>query len=496
MNIDSLYNKEIMKPISKILLLLSLSLPLFAQQLTLQDAINVALVKNEKIKQYQERLAQKEFDDKSAIGNFLPKINLTGGYTHMNDDLSLDLSPVGDAIITMQASTQTQLANINNVLQTGVQLTEQEQAALNAQYSTYLSSLFPDLDLTFKEQNFKTATLQAVQPLFVGGKLFAAKTYSKAEVGAAASELTKTTNEVITEVVNNYLNVLLLEELVQTRTDVLNGMNRHSTRAKRLQEEGVIASYQALRAQVAVAEAEVNLTDDQSKLKLARIALNNSLGLEESTDIQLLDTLISTEYEVNLDTLLASAYENQPVLQMLDQKEIAAKQKFNIARSSFLPHVAAFGKYEMYPEYLSALEPRWAVGVQMQFNIFNGLKDYMDLQSAKHLQNEVEYIKADTRKKISLWVNKDYNDVIDAQERYNKLDAALELAKESLRLNERRFDTGIGTSLEVIDAQLSLENIEIKRLVSLKDYYQALSDLYLAAGEPLEILKVWNKTEL
>ena len=169
-----------------------------------------------------------------------------------------------------------------------------------------------------------------------------------------------------------------------------------------------------------------------------------------------------------------------------------ASENFNVARSSFLPTIAAFGKYEVYPEYLSSLEPRWAVGLQMKMNLFNGFKDYLKLQSAKHLESEVEHAAQDAKKKINLWITKSYLEMQNSKTRYEKLKATISLAEENLRQNEKRFETGMGTSLEVIDARLSLEKVQIDRLVSLYQYYSSLADLYLAAGVPTEFLKIWS----
>lgn len=483
--------------IKKILIsfLLSASL-IFAQSLSLENAISIALKNNQRINQYKERVAQKKFDDLSALGNFLPKIDLTGSYTHLNDDLSLNLNPIRSAIISMQANTQTEIANINSIVATGSPLSDEMRNSINQQFRSQLGELFPDLNITFKDQNYLTGTFQVVQPLFLGGKLIAGKKYSSAELKAAEYEFKKIENEVITEVFNNYLNVLLLQEVVKTREEVLAGMRKHLEQANRLLTEGVIANHQALRAEVAVAQAEVNLSEDKNKLNLAWLALENSLGIDENNFNNLSDPLLPIEVYEDESIFVSKAMKKQPVLKMLDYKKQAAEQKYNSARASFLPHLAAFGKYEIYPEYLSAIEPRWAIGLQLKLNIFNGLKDYMELQSAQHLEKEIDFIRTDMQRKINLWIHKSLSELHNSIDRYKKLESSLKLAKESLRLNKKRFDTGVGTSLEVIDAQLSYENIELKRLISLKNIYQSLSDLYLAAGQPWEILNVWNKTEL
>ena len=178
---------------------------------------------------------------------------------------------------------------------------------------------------------------------------------------------------------------------------------------------------------------------------------------------------------------------------MIEQKKISAEQNYNVARSEFLPQVAAFGKYELYPEYLSALEPRWAVGVQAKFNLFNGFKDYLKLQSASAIEEEVDHIQKGTVKNINLWINKSYRDVKNSADEFTKLISTLKLAEENYRQNSKRFNSGMGTSIEVIDARLALEKIEIDRSIALFNYYCAIADLENASGKSIELLKIWNK---
>jgi outer membrane protein TolC len=189
------------------------------------------------------------------------------------------------------------------------------------------------------------------------------------------------------------------------------------------------------------------------------------------------------------------ALRSQPILRMIAEKKDAASQKQVVERSEFLPTVAAFGKYEMYPQYLSIMEPRWVVGVQVSLNLFNGFKNYNRLESAVHLENEVEYMQMDLQKKVDLWVEKANEDVINAAEKYRKLESNKKLGEENLRVNTKRFETGLSTSLEVIDAQLSLEKILIDRESSLYDYYKSVADLYQAAGVPQKVLTIWNAKE-
>ncbi|MCU7489962.1 MAG: TolC family protein [Bacteroidota bacterium] len=479
--------------------LLTLLLPLAAlpqtasgQSLSLSDAVEISLRNNEKIKQYEEKFTQKRFQDLEAWGNFLPSVNFETSYNHLNDPMNIDLGPIRDVIMTLQSKNQTEMANIYKTLQ-GQPLNDQQKAGLYSQYYSQLNSVIPPFEETFKKQDFKTATLLAVQPLFTGGKLTAAKKFASEEKSSALIELEKVQNEVVQEAVNNYLSVILMNNIVKTRQNVLNGIRKHKDNAEKLFNEGLIANYNLLRAQVAEAEAERNLTDDENKLELARISLLNTMGQDESSNFTLSDTLVYNDAPASLENYLEQARSNQPILKLIELKKEAASDKYTAERANFLPTVAAFGKYEMLPQYLSSLEPRWAVGLQLKFNLFNGLKDYSKLQNAVHMEREVNYVEADAKRKIDLWVNKSFRDMINAKTRYEKLKTTLSLALENLRLNDKRFQSGMGTSLEVIDAQLSLEKNQVESLLSLYDYYKSLTDLYVVTGEPQKILSVWSK---
>ena len=466
-----------------------------ARVITLDQAIQTAVHNNDKIKQYRAKLDQATYADREASGNFLPSVTLQAGYNHMNDPLSIDLGPIRDAMIQMQAGNQVEFADIYRQIDGQSALTPEERAAYYSQFATALDGRIPPFSETLKDQDYQTATLVAIQPLFMGGKLIAAKKAAGAERRAAEDELTKIKHEIIRDAVNNYLGIILLQQVVKTREEVLAGMEQHRRDAQLLADEGLIARYDLLRAEVAVADAERNLFDDNNRLELAMIAFRNTLGLDDFEQITITDTLLYHPVTDSLANFHEQAGLNQPILQMINEKKTAASQKYAVERSKFLPQLVGFGRYELYDNDLSALEPRWIVGVQLSLNLFNGFKDHSRLRAAKSLKREVNYLESGVQREIDLWVNKSYRDMRNAETRYQKLETSVALSDESVRLNTRRFQTGLGRSLEVVDARLSLEKNLIERITSLYDYYKSLTDLLVAAGHPEDVLIVWNSEE-
>ena len=113
--------------IKKIFLIVLSIVTVKAQVTSLSDAIDLALSNNLEIKKYEEKLVQREFENQKALGNFLPSIDFDYSYNRLNDDLTIDLAPIRDGIISLQANTQTEIANIYNILQTGQALQDAQK---------------------------------------------------------------------------------------------------------------------------------------------------------------------------------------------------------------------------------------------------------------------------------------------------------------------------------------------------------------------------------
>jgi len=465
----------------------------YSQTITLKQAIDAAISNNDKIKQYTEKVEQKNKALSESRGNYLPSINLSGGFNHMDDNISMDLEPIRQAMIKIQAGNQVEFANVYNILQGGSGLTPQQRAALYSNYSNTLGKQIPLFVDVLKKQDYWTTTLTATQPLFLGGKIISANKIAETDKEIAEIELEKTKNEITSEVITNYLNVVFLQNVITVRQNVYAGMVQHRNDARRIFEEGIIAKNQFLRSEVALADAERNLSDDKNRLSLAMIALKNSMGKNDKEEIEINDELVYKSISDSLNNFKREAYLSQPILKIIDLKKEQISDKYKVERSEFLPKIFLFGRYEIVDKYLSILEPKWIVGIQGSINLFNGFKDNNKMQQTKHQGKEIDYLESDTKSKIDLLLEKNYRDMLNSKYRFEKLEANINLAEENLRLTSGRFQTGMSTSLDVIDAQLVLEKNQIERKFSLFEYYKSINEIYLTTGNPKDFLKVWNK---
>jgi len=462
----------------------------FSEEITLEQAVEFALQNNNQIKQYKAKLEEKQYSEYEAYGNFLPKIDLVSSYTHLDDPLMIDLNPIRDAMITMQSSNQVEFANIYNMMKGNPALSDAQRNILKSQFSQQLNQLLPPFEETLKKQDYKTATIIGVQPIFMGGKILAASKFASFDKHLSEIELKQIINEVTKEVTKKYLTTLLISDVIKVRKDVIQLVTQHRNRAIKLMKEGLIANFNVLRAEVALAEAQKNLAEDENNYELALLSLKNEMGMDLNKDISITGELSYNNFDQEISEFLKLAKQNNSILLQIEQKKLQAEQKHNVDRSAFLPTLGAFGKYELYPDYLSALEPKWAVGLSLNFNIFNGVKDYSKYQSSSILLQEINYLQKDVEDKIQLLVTKNYKDVVNAKDKYIKNQNNVSLAAENLRLNEKRFESSLGTSLEVIDANVSYEKTLIDSKKYLYEYYCALADLYNTIGNPEKVIQI------
>ena len=491
MNSESLYNGEHMRKTKLMFLILSFVFfsNVHSQEISLSKAIKTALSQNPEMKYQSEKVKVAELGVKSAWGNFFPTLDLEGGFTRINSPIELDLEPFRKLIITLQANNQVELQNLYNISSGGTPYTPAEKVTFYNQYYNLLNRQIPSFNMELKKQNYYHGRFIAVQPLFLGGKLIAFRDYKKSVLNYSKSEKCKEKDELIAKISKIYLKSFLLENVLNVRKDAINTIKKHKKNALNAFKEGVVTKVSITKADVALSEAEANYKKDLNNKKMLNVALAELLGKDDAKYTPHVNKLVLPATKPNFDELIAKAMEYNPGLDMIEEKINQAEYNYKIKRSEFLPKVAAFGEKEIYPEYLSVLEPKWAIGVRIKINLFNGFKDYSGLEEAEHLKNEAKFKKESIQRKIKLWIEKNYKEMENAEDEFNSVQTRIKFARENLRMAEKRFNSGMGTSLEVVDAELSLEEARIEKISALYKYFDALTNIFETIGEPEKIVE-------
>ena len=416
--------------------------------LTLDDAFSLGFERNPAIvaTEYAEQAAYRK--RQAAIGLFMPKISVKGAYTHLDKDIKIDFNPM--------------LSSFSPILGEG------------------LAMLGLDLSYTLQRRNTAFLGGDVVMPIFAGGKIWTANRAAKIEEERTRQQSRQVHGALIVEIVERYFGVALARRGVAIREEAIAVVAQHLHDVAILEREGMAVESERLYAEYRLAEAERDLHRARLQLETARKALQTSLGttevVEPSTPMFLLSKIEPLEYFVAMAEL------HNPQLGEVNRLRELARMNLRLHRADYFPEIAAMGGMVFCNHQLSPLVPRMAVGIGLNFKIFDGLNREYKAAAARLQLRRVEALEQKAERDISLLVEDLYNKVQSVLATLSAVERSERFAKEFLRAKQRAFSEGMATVTDVVDATLNLSRARLEREQTAYDFDVALARLLNASG--------------
>ncbi|MGZ8436389.1 MAG: TolC family protein, partial [Candidatus Binatia bacterium] len=179
----------------------------------------------------------------------------------------------------------------------------------------------------------------------------------------------------------------------------------------------------------------------------------------------------------------------------------AADQLIATARRGHLPDLnfdASYGRRHQSNEiqrfgtgatatnhYLNTfpLQPAWVVGLVLNIPIFDGFRTTQRVEETLHNYYNVKAQEEDRRQLIALEVEQSYLRVVETQERIKATESAAVAAKENLDLAQGRYQVGVGSIIEVTDAETLYTEAQINYVRTVYEYKIADAQLARAMGD-------------
>jgi outer membrane protein TolC len=412
---------------------------------------------NQQLRAADARLERSRDTRSAARGLYFPSISANGIYSHLNDRLFVDLNS---------------LAPLLSALNPAVPI--------------------PPLTATVLENDPYRVGLTARWTLFAGGSILAANRVAQAGVTAAEQDRRMAEHGITTELVDRYFKRRLAAAVLRVRRQALETLTRHREDARRLREAGQIARTDELRAEVAQAEADREFKKASRNVELASVALKSTLGNQ-------VDAIPTTPLAVITDLEPRSAFSeaadsSNPTIDRLAALREEAHQGAVAARGELFPSISAFGGYEFFQKGLnSTADPKWIVGVGARWQLFDGFARQNRLQAARHLEEAIGFEHDHAQHEVGTLVQQRYDEYQSALEQYQSLETTLALAQESLSSEQKAYAAGVGTSLDVVDAQLALSRAQVDRLTAVYDLDLAVARLLEASGQSGRFLEYLDR---
>jgi outer membrane protein len=338
----------------------------------------------------------------------------------------------------------------------------------------------PGVSSVVRSDNFSTA-IQGRWLLFDFGKTWAVVDEAKAGLKLNEAELERVRELVVLNVKTAYYQLLQARRLVGVADAQVSRAELNLRSAQGFFEVGTKPKSDVTKAEVEVANARVAQIRARNAVRLAETNLANSLGLEATTPVQVEDILGFEPVPLDAPLLLSEALNKRPELVQAVARVDTAQSQLNGARARFLPDLNATGSYGGSTSDFP-LHETWSIGVTLSWNLFEGLFSVYRVRETAALLEAARANYDTLELQVRLEVEQAYIAVIEAAERIGATQKALESAQENLRLAQGRYDAGVGTILDLTDAQLALTNAEADLVRALTDHKVGLANLDRAVG--------------
>ena len=484
-----------MKRFTSLLLLLGATLSSYAQQIfTLDSCRALALANNKELRISQEKVNAAHYEKKAAFTNYLPKIDLTGGYMRTQKEISLLSDAQKQSIGNMGTNLGNQLQQLvaaNPGLAAGLQeLLPGAVAGLTAGLNAVGQGLVDAFRTDTRNMTVGAATL--TQPLFMGGKIIAYNKITKYAERLAESQHATGMQDLILQTDQIYWQIISLVNKKKLAENFLELVQKLDSDVDKMIKEGVATKADGLSVKVKVNEAEMMLTQVDNGLNLSKMLLCQLCGLPLETDFQLADEsmkdlpLPNTYTEANVSTALS----NREELKSLELASEIYRQKVNVVRADFLPSVALTANYLVTnPSLVNGFENKfrgmWAAGIVVKIPVFHWGEGIYKVKAAKAEANIARYKLEDIKEKVELQVTQNSYKVNESTKKLALAEKNMEKAEENLRYANLGFKEGVIPTSNVLEAQTAWFSAQAGKIDAQIDV--KMSELYL--NKSMGILK-------
>jgi outer membrane protein len=422
--------------------------------LTLDQAIQTALVQNINVAQAQNNVAAAQSGVLAATGSYLPTLSANAGWTRSQNDRPGD-QPVYVNGVPVQSGTS------------GRTVANNYSAGLSAGYTIFNG---------FSREGQSTR---------------ASSTAISAEQTSA-----RTRQSVVFQVQSGYLNVLRNEQLVGVNEENLKRDVQQLDRITESNRVGALSIADVYRQQSQVAADELAVITAQNNYDKSKADLLALIGLNVNEDYKVADPTISLQITKDELDSTAAAYQN---IADLNQRAVAARPDYlsateqltaseagvRVARSGYWPSIAAFAGYGVASPQMETVTKyrnlNW--GIQLRWNLFDAFQTNQNIQSAIATQRDAEISLVQAQRNINVDVKKALLDLEAARKQYDVTQKGLVSASEDRKIAEERYNLGAGTLLDLMVANAGLVNAQANQVNAVYNYVTAKRNVEYSVGE-------------
>jgi outer membrane protein TolC len=291
-------------------------------------------------------------------------------------------------------------------------------------------------------------------PIYSGGRIKYGIESAKYLVEASKLSTENDKVAIAYNVAQAYNNLFKANQSIKVLEENLTASQKRDETFLKMENNGIIARNDRLKANLQTSNIELQLLEAKNNYNIANINMDLLLGLPETTEIDVDQNYIDEGNDVKtLDYYLNTARENRKDLQALDKQRQAAALGTKAAKAENLPSIAFTGGYIAadIPKFLTVYNAV-NVGVGISYNLSNLWKENSSLKQSKAREMQLSATNELLNDNIKLDVNREYQNTDYSKKRIAVFEKSAEQANENYRITKNKYDNGLATMTELLDA--------------------------------------------
>ena len=329
-------------------------------------------------------------------------------------------------------------------------------------------------------------SVSASWTLWSGNRVESQISQAKLSLDASRWEIAAARQELKYSATDAYFKFMAARDAVKLATESVERLERYLQDVKLQFEVGVVAKVDVLRSEVELAKAKQTLIEAKNAYDVTMANLNTIIGLPLTTELKVAGDLPYEKYDQALAACMDTALRQRPeIFQATDAAKIA-QEAITIARSGYLPTVSA--SYQAGwndSKFAGTNNYNWTVYLTTNWTFMDsGLTAGKLKQASEGFKKAKEQLQQ-TVDAVRLDVQSTYLTLKSAEQSIATSSAAVGLAEEDYKIKVIRYQAGVGTNLDVLDAQVALTTAKNNFLQAMYSYNNYRSKLDKAMGIPV-----------
>lgn len=399
------------------------------EKITLDEAIEIALSESNTIKIADMTIEKTGYAKKGAYSALYPNISATGNY----------------------------------------------QRTLKKQVMVMDMGMGEPMEIEVGTSNNVSAGISAAMPL-VNAQLWQSLKLSALDVELAVEQARSSKISLVSQVKQAFYAVLLAKEAYDVYKEVYDNAQKNFEDTEKKYNVGKASEFEYLRAKVNVNNAEPEVFNAESSVKLAIWQLKAVMGIDLSTELDVEGKLSDYNEELLASALTANdslSFENNTNLIQLRIQDEMLSRTIKMTKFQYIPTLSASFAYN-YNAMGNTFDMTWnpysVVALSLNIPIFSGFSKRNSIKEYQKTQDILRLNIEDAERNLNIALENYRDQMNTSVKRYTAAEATLEMAQKSYDISEKMYELGKATLVELNDAQLALTQAQLTMSQAIYQY--------------------------